>query len=92
MGRISWIAALSGAPLVAGAHLLNGSPDPLPAWVPIAGLIIVGAMGGLVGFAVNRHRQSMEQLKKQRQERAAEAARSASDRSVIDPAPPDGPP
>ena len=84
------MAALTCAPLVAGAHLLNGSPDPLPGWVPIAGLIIVGAMGGLVGFAVNRHRQSMERLKQQRQERAAEAARSATDHDVIDPASPDG--
>lgn len=76
--RLSCAAGLGCLPLAAAAHLLNGSPDPLPRWVPIAGLAIVGAMGGLVGFAVNKHRQSMERLKKQRQQRAAEAAAGAS--------------
>ena len=59
-------------PFAAAAHLLDGSPDPLPRWVPIAGLIIAGVMGGTVGFAINKHRQSMEQ-KKQRLQHAAEA-------------------
>ena len=65
-------------PLAAAAHLLDGSPDPLPRWVPIAGLIIAGVMGGTVGFAVNKHRQSMEQKKKQRLERSAEAGGTSS--------------
>jgi hypothetical protein len=60
-------------PFAAAAHLLDGSPDPLPCWVPIAGLIIAGVMGGGVGFAISKHRQSMEQQKKQRLKRAAEA-------------------
>jgi len=76
-------------PLAAAAHLLDGSPDPLPRWVPLAGLIIAGVMGGIVGFAINKHRQSMERLKKQRQERAAQAAASASDQRVSNPAPPE---
>ncbi len=61
-------------PFAAAAHLLDGSPDPLPGWVAVAGLVIVGVMGGAVGFAINKHRQSMELQKKQRQQRAAEAA------------------
>jgi hypothetical protein len=73
-------AALACLPLGALAHLLDGSPDPLPRWVPIAGLIIVGIMGGTVGFAISKHRASMEQKKKQRLQRAAEAgAVSAND-------------
>lgn len=76
--RLLGAAGIGCLPLAAAAHLLNGSPDPLPRWVPIAGLAIFGAMGGLVGFAVNKHRQSMERLKKQRQQRAAEAAAVAS--------------
>ena len=64
-------------PFAAAAHLLDGSPDPLPRWVPIAGLIIAGVMGGTVGFAVNKHRQSMEQKKKQRLERGTEAGTSS---------------
>lgn len=60
-------------PLAAAAHLLDGSPDPLPRWVPIAGLIIAGVMGGTVGLAISKHRQSMEQKKKERLQRAAEA-------------------
>jgi hypothetical protein len=52
--------------------LLDGSPEPLPRWVPIAGLIIAGIMGGTVGFAINKHRQSMEQQKKQRLQRAGD--------------------
>jgi hypothetical protein len=67
---------LAGLPLAAGAHLLDGSPDPLPRWIPIAGLIIAGVMGGAVGFAISKHRQSMEQQKKQRLRRAAEAGGS----------------
>jgi hypothetical protein len=67
---------LACGPICAGAHLLDGSPDPLPRWVPIAGLIIAGVMGGTVGFVISRHRQSMEQQKKQRLQRAAEAASS----------------
>ena len=63
-------------PFAAAAHLLDGSPDPLPRWVPIAGLIIAGVMGGTVGFVINKHRQSMEQKKKQRLQRAAEAGGS----------------
>ncbi len=71
--QILCAAGLAGLPLAAAAHLLDGSPDPLPRWVPIAGLIIAGVMGGIVGFAINKHRQSMEQQKKQRLQRAAEA-------------------
>ena len=70
------------APLAAGAHLLDGSPDPLPRWVPIAGLIIAAVMGGAVGFVINRHRQSMEQQKKQRLQRAAKSASPATGESV----------
>jgi hypothetical protein len=69
-------AGLAGLPFAAAAHLLDGSPDPLPRWVPIAGLIIAGVMGGAVGFAISRHRQSMEQQKKQRLQRATEAGGS----------------
>ena len=58
-------------PLAAAAHLLDGSPDPMPTWVPIAGLIIAGIMGGTIGFVINKHRQSMELKKKERQQRAA---------------------
>lgn len=76
-------------PLASAAHLLDGSPDPLPRWVPIAGLIIAGVMGGIVGFAINKHRQSMERLKKQRQERAAQAG---ADQRVTNPAPPESAP
>jgi hypothetical protein len=65
-------AGLACLPFTATAHLLDGSPDPLPRWVPVAGLIIAGIMGGTVGFAINKHRQSMEQQKKQRLQRAAE--------------------
>ena len=68
-------AALAGLPLAAAAHLLDGSPDPLPHWVPIAGLIIVGVMGGAVGFAISKHRQSIEQ--KRKQQRTARADSSA---------------
>jgi hypothetical protein len=64
-------------PFAAAAHLLDGSPDPLPRWVPVAGLIIAGVMGGTVGFAISKHRQSMEQKKKQRLQRAAESDGSA---------------
>ena len=60
-------------PPAAAAHLLDGSPDPMSTWVPIAGLIIAGVMGGTIGFVINKHRQSMEQQKKQRMQRAAEA-------------------
>jgi hypothetical protein len=66
-------AGLAWLPFTATAHLLDGSPDPLPRWVPIAGLIIAGIMGGTVGFAINKHRQSMEQQKKRRLQCAAEA-------------------
>jgi hypothetical protein len=45
-----------------------------------------------VGFAINKHRQSMERLKKQRQQRAADAAKSASEHSVTNPAPPESAP
>jgi hypothetical protein len=69
-------AGLACLPFAAAAHLLDGSPDPLPRWVPIAGLIIAGVMGGAVGFAISKHRQSMEQQKIQRLRRAAEAAGS----------------
>ena len=82
--------ALACMPLAAAAHLLDGSPDPLPRWVPIAGLIIAGIMGGTVGFAVNKHRQSMEQKKKQRLERAAEAGDTASPSSSAKGASPPG--
>ena len=58
-------------PLAAAAHLLDGSPDPMPTWVPIAGLIIAAIMGGTIGFVINKHRQSMELKKKERQQRAA---------------------
>src|SRR5260221_669753 len=70
-------AGLACLPFAAVAHLLEGSPAPLPRWVPIAGLIIAGAMGGIVGFAISKHRRSMEQKKKQRLQRAAESDRSA---------------
>jgi len=73
MLKLVCTAALAYFPLGALAHLLDGSPDPLPRWVPIAGLIIVGIMGGTVGFAISKHRASMEQKKKQRLQRAAEA-------------------
>jgi hypothetical protein len=69
-------SGLACLPFAAAAHLLDGSPDPLPRWVPIAGLIIAGVMGGAVGFAVSKHRQSMEQKKKQRLQRAADAGGS----------------
>ena len=81
-------AAVACMPLAAAAHLLDGSPDPLPRWVPIAGLIIAGIMGGTVGFAVNKHRQSMEQKKKQRLARAAEAGGTSSAGSPANGAPP----
>jgi len=74
--QLSCASWLAGLPLAATAHLLDGSPDPLPRWVPIAGLIIAGIMGGTVGFAINKHRQSMEQKKKERLQRAAEAGGS----------------
>ena len=67
---------LACLPIAAAAHLLDGSPDPLPRWVPIAGLIIAGVMGGAVGFAISKHRQSMEKEKKQRLQRASEAGAS----------------
>src|SRR5260221_8032274 len=54
-------AGLAGLPFATAAHLLDGSPDPLPRWVPIPGLIIAGVLGGIVGFAISKHRQSMEQ-------------------------------
>ena len=57
-------------PFAAAAHLLDGSPDPLPRWVAIAGLVIAGVMGGAVGFAISKHRQSMEKQKKLRLQRA----------------------
>ncbi|HEX7952152.1 MAG TPA: hypothetical protein VF523_03665 [Burkholderiales bacterium] len=57
------------------AHLLDGSPDPLPRWVAIAGMVIIGVMGGAVGFAISKHRQSMEKQKKERMQRAAAAAK-----------------
>jgi hypothetical protein len=63
-------SALAGAPFAATAHLLDGSPDPLPRWVAIAGLVIAGVMGGAVGFAISKHGQSMEKQKKLRQQRA----------------------
>jgi hypothetical protein len=69
-------AGLACLPFAAVAHLLDGSPDPLPRWVPIAGLIIAGVMGSIVGFAISKHRQSMDQKKKRRLQRAAEAGGS----------------
>jgi protein-S-isoprenylcysteine O-methyltransferase Ste14 len=90
--RLLCVAGLACLPFCAAAHLLDGSPDPLPRWVPIAGLIIAGVMGGIVGFAINKHRQSMERLKKQRQQRAADAAKSAAEHSVTNPAPPESAP
>jgi hypothetical protein len=69
-------AGLACLPFAATAHLLDGSPDPLPRWVPIAGLIIAGVMGGAVGFAISKHRQSMERTKKERLQRAAESGSS----------------
>ena len=75
-------------PFAAASHLLDGSPDPLPRWVPIAGLIIAGVMGGTVGFAINKHRQSMEQKKKQRLQRAAEAGGSPTTGSPATVSPP----
>ena len=74
--QIIYAAGLACMPLAAAAHLLDGSPDPMPTWVPIAGLIIAGIMGGTIGFVINKHRQSMEAQKKQRQQRAAEAGSS----------------
>jgi len=74
--KLVYTAGLACFPVQVLAHLLDGSPDPLPRWVPIAGLIIVGIMGGTVGFAISRHRASMEQKKKQRLQRAAEAGAS----------------
>ena len=71
--RLLCSVGLACLPFAAEAHLLDGSPDPLPRWVPIAGLIVAGVMGGIVGFAISKHRQSMEQKKKQRLQRAAEA-------------------
>ena len=70
-------AGLACMPLAAAAHLLDGSPDPMPTWVPIAGLIIAGIMGGTIGFVINKHRQSMELKKKERQQRAAGNSGSA---------------
>jgi hypothetical protein len=70
------VTGLTCMPLAAAAHLLDGSPDPMPTWVPIAGLIIAGVMGGTIGFVINRHRQSMELKKKERLQRAAEAGGS----------------
>jgi len=61
-------------PIAAAAHLLDGSPEPLPHWVPIAGLIIAGGMGGVLGFAIIKHRQSMEQKKKQQHAAEADAS------------------
>ena len=77
MMKLVCTAALACVPLDALAHLLDGSPDPLPRWVPIAGLIIVGIMGGTVGFVISKHRASMEQKKKQRLERAEASAAHA---------------
>jgi hypothetical protein len=71
-----YAAGLASMPLAAAAHLLDGSPDPMPTWVPIAGLIIAGIMGGTIGFVINKHRQSIELKKKERQQRAAEAGGS----------------
>ena len=76
MLKLAYTAGLACLPLDALAHLLDGSPDPLPRWVPIAGLIIVGIMGGTVGFVISKHRTSMEQKKKQRLQQAAEARAS----------------
>jgi len=69
-------AGLACQPFAAAAHMLDGSPDPLPRWVPIAGLIIAGVMGGAVGFAISKHRQSLEKAKKERLQRATEAGSS----------------
>ena len=77
MLKLVCTAPLACLPLGALAHLLDGSPDPLPRWVPIAGLIIVGIMGGTVGFAISKHRASMEQKKKQRLHRAEASAAHA---------------
>jgi hypothetical protein len=74
--QLLYAAGLACMPLAAAAHLLDGSPDPMPTWVPIAGLIIAGVMGGTIGFVINKHRQSMELKKKERQQRAAEAGDS----------------
>src|SRR3954468_17654198 len=71
--KLVYTAGLACFPVQVLAHLLDGSPNPLPRWVPIAGLIIVGIMGGTVGFAISIHRASMEQKKKQRLQQAAEA-------------------
>jgi hypothetical protein len=79
--QLLFASGLACLPFAAAAHLLDGSPDPLPRWVPIAGLIIAGVMGGAVGFAISKHRQSMEQQKKQRLRRAAESAGSPSTES-----------
>lgn len=73
MLKLAYTAGLACLPMDVLAHLLDGSPDPLPRWVPIAGLIIVGIMGGTVGFAISKHRASMEQKKKQRLQQAAGA-------------------
>jgi hypothetical protein len=74
--ELVFAAGLAGVPLAATAHLLDGSPDPLPRWVAIAGLVIAGVMGGAVGFAISKHRQSMEKQKKLRLQRAAVAGGS----------------
>jgi hypothetical protein len=74
--RLLGIAWLASTPCAAAAHLLDGSPNPLPRWVSVAGLIIVGVMGGMVGFAISKHRQSMDRQKKERLQRAAQAAAS----------------
>jgi hypothetical protein len=64
--QLPFATGLAGLPFAATTNLLGGSPDFLPRWVPIAGRIIAGAMGGAVGFVISKHRQSMEQQKKQR--------------------------
>jgi hypothetical protein len=66
-------AGLACLPSATPAHLLDGSPDPLPRWIPIAGLIIAGVMGSAVGLVISKHRHSMEQKKEQRLQRAAGA-------------------
>ena len=78
INRLTLVLTASAAfvPLRASAHLLDGSPDPLPRWVPIVALIIVGIMGGTVGFAISKHRASMEKQKKQKLQCAAEAVAS----------------
>jgi hypothetical protein len=81
MLKLACTAALASLPLVALAHLLDGSPDPLPRWVPIAGLVIVGIMGGTVGFAISKHRASMEKKKKQILQRAAKAGAAQANES-----------